>query len=362
MLCGHWFHARLITAITALTGVAFAVPSGSPRTDSDLARGPLVRKEEAGFDERPEVASAVTSEGAVFQVSARHVADAQESHDSDIIAAQERRALEARLHFEQLHDEEKVSKMVNRTDPSLLEHGAGVETRKERLQKLFQEEEEEDLDLDPEVMAVLNSHAISSAMFRKKSPAPAPAPVVAPRRRRTRRRAPPPLPPPPPPPPPPLSDDGIPRAFKGIQAGCAFGDEVWEGKCYKACSSYRLQGNSNNGGYIVRVAQNACAKQSCPNQDQENGEEHLGFRCYKRCADLITQNGVKTGLYGERTSPTTCSKACAGLAGCTCPCEKSSSSYNVGSYNNFHISPYGGGCSGYNVGSAGRCPTRPVVR
>jgi len=357
MLCGHWFHARLITAITALTGVAFAVPSGSPRTDSNVAREPLVRKEEAGFDERPEVASAVTSEGAVFQVSARHVADAQESHDSDIIAAQERRTLEARLHFERLHDEEKNSKTVNRTDPSLLEHGAGVETRKERLQKLFQEEEEEDLDLDPEVMAVLNSHAIASAMFRKKS-----SPrrrrtrrrFVPTRRRRTRRRATTTTPP--------LSDDGIPRAFKGSAAGCASGEEVWEGKCYKACSSYRLQGNSNNGGYIVRVAQNACAKESCPNQDQENGEEHLGFRCYRRCADLITQNGVKTGLYGERTSPTTCSKACAGLAECTCPCEKSSSSYNVGSYNNFHISPYGGGCSGYNVGSGGRCPTRPVVR
>lgn len=81
--------------------------------------------------------------------------------------------------------------------------------------------------------------------------------------------------------------------------GCKrYDEEGYGGKCYKKCSSFNFQGESNNGGYYLRVGFNACAKPSCADAEAEwyQGE------CYKKCVDFSSTYTIRVGADRCRSS------------------------------------------------------------
>lgn len=219
---------------------------------------------------------------------------------------------------------------------------------KELLEQMFRDEElsESEPEFDPSALegesllegvagiSQLDIALTKKRRRRRRKPAP-------PRRRTTTTT-------------PKLSEEGIPTLWKGKAAGCNHGEEIWHGACYKQCSRFTTKGSKNNGGFTKRIAPNACAKESCLSEN----EEELGFKCYKKCSLLVSD-----GVYGLRTGPSVCAKADFSSS-------KTSSTYNKKAtgtppgpaYKIYHENPVGGGCSGYNVNSRGRCPQRPVQK
>jgi hypothetical protein len=145
-----------------------------------------------------------------------------------------------------------------------------------------------------------------------------------------------------------------PRPLPSRIGHCFGGEEFWNGKCYKTCTTFygrrRRWSGYGNGGYTTRVGDNACAKQA----DCGENYEKLSYHCYQKCSDLIPG-----GEYGLRTGESTCSKPDRSDS-------KTSSKYKSGRIS--HIEVYGGSSNGwchgyavrgYHCGYSGKCSAVP---
>lgn len=80
--------------------------------------------------------------------------------------------------------------------------------------------------------------------------------------------------------------------------GCFITEELFGSKCYKQCWRFNRQGIFTNGGYVKRVAPDACAKRDCRHDEEEWAEV-----CFKKCSDLT---GARCGY---RVNHDTCRSA-----------------------------------------------------